>query len=135
MIIISLKATVKTNRAEGQYLLVNPPELIVGKLVLHFLCTNHIKFLDEPFDAGCFNVSDSILGESTTIPNLGGKIKRTSNSLLYHTLLDCAVQCKSLNKKISALKDSECFCLEEMPYSDLSVSDECIRFYVAGEIM
>ena len=74
-------------------------------------------FSDEPFNAGCFNITDdSLLGSPTSVDNIPG----------------CAVECKNNNKRVSAWKDSSCYCLDAIPYNQIFYSDECIDFFLAG---
>ena len=61
-----------TTNANGQYFLMNPPELIIGNVTMR----NQLFkiFLDDPFYAGCFNITDvSLLGSPTVIDNIPGK--------------------------------------------------------------
>ena len=121
-----------TTNANGQYFLMNPPELIIGNVTMR----NQLFkiFLDDPFYAGCFNITDvSLLGSPTAIDNIPGKFYCSIFILKRFIISGCAVQCKSGQKRISALKDSDCYCLDEMPYTSLFYSDDCTRFYVAGE--
>ena len=40
--------------------------------------------------------------------------------------------CKNNNKRVSAWKDSSCYCLDAIPYNQIYYSDQCIDFFLAG---
>ena len=122
---IGLKAEIISEKSSGQFLTLNPPELVVGISIVHFTTrtNSYIMYLknfntsDEPFNAGCFNITDdSLLGSPTSVDNIPG----------------CAVECKNNNKRVSAWKDSSCYCLDAIPYNQIFYSDKCIDFFLSG---